>query len=182
MKSAARFVDARCNSAEQMSRSRLQLAKELLGCADGRFRRGGWRWCAMIGHEVADRDVDLVANGGNRWNGTARECARDAFVVECPEILAGSAASADDDRVRAIPAAHLINGKAELLDGGIALRRCGNDDEPDVRGAALDDGHDVVERRAVRARDDGYDSRIARQRTLALRREQPVGLELGPRV
>src|SRR5205814_8660081 len=59
----------------------------------GRGRR------AEVRHEVGNRDVDLMADGGDDrdWGGDDRP--GHALLVECPEILDRSASATDDDDI-----------------------------------------------------------------------------------
>ena len=78
----------------------------------------------------------------------------------------------------ALPSGHTRSSAAHSSARcSVALHGRRDHDEPDIRGAAAQHGDDVVQRRAVGARDDGDDAREAGQRALAVGREQPVGLQ-----
>jgi hypothetical protein len=42
----------------------------------------------VVSDEIADREIDLVADGGDRRRIAGGNGARDTFVVECPHVLA----------------------------------------------------------------------------------------------
>jgi hypothetical protein len=74
----------------------LEIGDDQLG---GVRRRGG----ADVGREVAQGDVDLVADRGDDGDRARSDGADEGFIVEGPEIFAGAAAAAEDDDVDAGP-------------------------------------------------------------------------------
>ena len=93
---AARRIAAptRCASA-------IDARDELVFAGDDHLGGRRWRGRAQVGDEVGDRDVGLVADGGDRRHRAAGDRARDDLLVERPEILDRAAAAADDDDVDA---------------------------------------------------------------------------------
>jgi len=55
--------------------------------ADDDLRGSGWRRRAQIGDEVADREVGLVADAGDRRDRARRDGARNRFLIERPEVF-----------------------------------------------------------------------------------------------
>ena len=173
----ALFGDARVHGAPQPARSLVEEASargrvghDHLG---GLRRRGR----ARVGGEVDERDVDLVTDGADDRDAARRDVAHERLVVERQEIVLRAAATADDDDVHVRHALQHPEGAPYALGGAGALhlrRR-----EEDARAAATKrDLADVVDHRALRARDDANDARIVRERPLLLGREEALGLQL----
>ena len=74
-------------------------------------------------------DVDLVADGGDGRHGHAATRARDALVVERPEIFARAAAAADDHESAPPQRFTRSSARAELVRRAVALHRRRHDDE-----------------------------------------------------
>ena len=55
--------------------------------------------CAHIGHEIRNREVDLVAHGADDRDRAVGNPARQFFVIECPQVFEGPATAADDQHV-----------------------------------------------------------------------------------
>ncbi len=119
-----------------------------------------------------------MADGGDHRHRHARNCARDRFFVERPEILDRSAAAPDDHDIHAFDAPDLPQRPRYLRHRIVALHAGRADDEMRVRVAASKDFDDVAQRGAVEGGDDPNLPRQRRQRTLAFGVEQPLGLQL----
>ena len=98
----------------------------------------------MIGDEIADRDVDLVADRRDGRNAARGDGARHPFVVERRKIFARSAAAPDDHEVGAAPPIHAVECAAQLLARRVALDCRRNRDESHCRPAPAHDSDDVV--------------------------------------
>jgi hypothetical protein len=147
----------------------------------GRFGRGGRRCRPDVSHEVADGDVHFVSHARYHRYGRCGHCARDALVVEGPEILAGATATGQDQDVGARPAGSAVQRTADVLHGPVSLHGGRHNNDLHHRGPAADDRDNVAQRCAIRARDNGNRVRIARQTALALGIEQTFLLELQAR-
>ena len=147
----------------------------------GRLRGGGRRGRAVIGHEIAQRDVGLVSDRGDHRHGRARHRAGDALGIEGPQVLPRAAAPADDGDVEILDPAEQRERLADRLLGAVALHSRRDDEHLGKGPAAPRDREDVLERSAVRARHDGDALRVQRQRALARRIEQPILRERRPR-
>ena len=132
---------------------------------------------ARVGGEVDERHVDVVAHGAHDRDAARGDGAHDGLLVERAEVVRGAAAAPEDDDVHVADALQLRERAADRLDGARALHLRGREQDPRA-AAAKRDAADVVDDRARRARDDADDARLAGQRALALRREQPLGGEL----
>ena len=151
---AARASRARAPAVSRVP-MRAQLGLELGARARRGFGGGRRRRRAKVGDQVADRDVDLVSDGGDRRHRTrAQRRARRFSSLKTREVLLRAAAAPDDHDVGAPPLATRVERGAQLGARRIALHRRRNDDEPHDRGAPAHDGDDVVQRRAVGTRDD----------------------------
>src|SRR4051812_13041482 len=136
-----------------------------LGC---RRRRGS----AQIGHEVADGEIGLVADRGDRRNGAGRNGARDRFLVERPKIFERSSAAADEDDVVQLPAREVSDGDRDLARGIAALHADRINLHLQPFEAASEDVEDVANRSTGRAGNDGDPLRQHRNRLLSRRIEQ----------
>ena len=67
---------------------------------DRHLGSGGRRRCAAVGHEVDQRGVGLVADGGDQRDTALGRGAHHDLLVEAPEVLEAAAAAGDDDDVR----------------------------------------------------------------------------------
>ena len=83
----------------------VDLRADLALRADHDLRRGGRRRRAQVGDEIADREVGLVADAGDRRDLARGHRARDDFLVERPEILERASAAARSARRRAASSA-----------------------------------------------------------------------------
>ena len=77
--------------------ARLQLLLGLHHALGGGRRRRR----AQVGDEVGDREVGLVADGRDRRDRGGRDRARDALLVEGPQVLEAAAAAREHDHVEA---------------------------------------------------------------------------------
>ena len=75
------------------------LLRQLVLGADDQFGRGGRRRRAQVGDKIADREVGLVADGGDDGNLGGGDGARQAFIVEGEEIFERAAAARHDDDI-----------------------------------------------------------------------------------
>src|SRR4051794_12095140 len=131
-----------------------------------------WRWRAQIGHEVADGEIGLVADRGDRRDGAGRDGARDRFLVERPEIFERSSAAADEDDVVQLPAREVPDRDRDLSRGISALHADRINLHLQPLEAAPENVEDVANRSAGRAGDDGDPLRQHRNRLLSRRIEQ----------
>src|SRR5204863_1424585 len=118
----------------------------------GRRRR---RRRPQIRDEVGNRDVGLVSDCGNDWNGRLRDGARHGLFVERPQIFNRPAAAADDDDVDARHASDRPQAAGNFVRRAFTLDARRPDDQMRVRispaehfddvadGGALERGHDA---------------------------------------
>ena len=135
----------------------------------GRRRRGG----AVVGHEVRDRVVGLVPDGGHHGSARGGDRPRDALLVEGLEILEAAAATGDHQHVEAEPVEGL-DAVGHLGRRSLALNPSGIDLDVEAREATAQHVQEVPQRRSAGRRDDADPARQGRQRPLPLRREQPL--------
>ncbi len=100
------------------------------------------------------------------------------FFVERPQVFERAAAAAHDDHVRPTGAAEELDPAADLFHRALALHQRRVEADVQAGKAAGEDVHHVRDGRAARRGDDADAPRKARQRPLALGREQPLGGQL----
>jgi len=154
------------------------------GVAVGRqqFRRGRGRRRAHVGDQVRDREVGLVAHGGDHGQPARVDRARDHFLVEGPQVLERAAAAPDQQHVerrlqRRRHAVRARDGRGDLRARALALHRYREHADRERRVAPSEHGEDVVQRGAGGRRDHAEVRREPRQCTLALGSEQAFGRE-----
>ena len=134
---------------------------------------------APIRDEVDQGGVRLVPHGRDDRDGRRRHDARQALVVEAPQVLDRAAAPRHDQQVGAGDGAvpghgvEAANGVPDLATGGVALDHDWPDDDP--AGPALGDPvQDVANDGAGRAGDNADRARIEGDGRLAGRIEQAL--------
>jgi hypothetical protein len=138
---------------------------------------------AAVGDEVDQGGVGLVADGRDQRDRSLGHRARQALVVEGPQVLDRAAAAGDDDDVgtRHGPArrdgVEAPDRGADLAGGGVALDHAGPDQHP-AGPAVADAVQDVADHRAGRTGDHPDHGWHGRQRALAVGREQALGVQL----
>jgi hypothetical protein len=120
-----------------------------------------------------------VTDAGHHRNAAASDGARNAFIVESPQILERTAPAREDQYV----ALGAGRGQIECSDNGarraIALNRNRMYQHPRRGEAACKHIQDVANRSSAGRGDHTDDARRGRQRTLALGCKQSLRLELG---
>ena len=143
-----------------------------------RHRLGGRRRRRRthVSDHVRDRSVRLVTDAGHDRHGTCDDRAGDLLGVEGHEILVGAPTAHEQDDVGR---AHRSGVKPldDRCRSALALHRDTCDEQFGERIAAPQRAHDVVNRLAARGRNHRDTLRKPRQRPLALRSHQPLGLE-----
>ena len=155
----------------------VHLRADLILAADhgaGRGRRGGR---AVIGHEVGDREVGLVPDGGDYRDRARRNRACHDLFVERPEILDRPASAPDDDDVHTGYARDGLQPARHVGGGAVSLHAGGPDDEVRVRIARVEHGHDVAHGGAIERGDDADLARQEGKRALPCRRKQAFRFE-----
>ncbi len=89
----------------QVALERAQCAQVLGAVRHAAFGRARGRRCALVGDEVGDRDVGLVADAADDRNAARVDRARDGFLVERHQVLERAAAAGEDQHV-AVARAH----------------------------------------------------------------------------
>ena len=135
----------------------------------GQLCGGRGRRRALVGHEVQDRIVDLVANGADERLFAAEGCPGDHLRVEHPQVFPAAAAARHNDLVHIFALVQPADGVRHLLGRFKALHRHRAEQQLRGRPAAADDIADVLQRSTGLA---GYDAdalRKCRQRLFVLR-------------
>ncbi len=109
--------------------------------------------------------------------GQRRDRPRHDLLVERPQVFDRSAAAPDDDDVDAFDAPDVAERAGDVGRGAVALDARRRDDHVRVRIPPAEHLEDVADRRAVERGDDADLARQRRQRPLARRVEQPLGLQ-----
>ena len=100
------------------SRNRFQ---HLVSGADDKLSRSRRRWRSQVRYEIGDGEVRLVADSRNNRDRRRRDCPRDGFFVERPQIFERTAAAREDDNVRPSGIGEPAQSAADLLDRSFAL-------------------------------------------------------------
>src|SRR4051812_8184100 len=110
-------------------------------CSGRCGRRSG---SAKIRDCVADSDVHFVSDRRNYRNRARDNRARNALVVEGPEVFFSATPSPDDDYVGSAPARNTAKRRDDLTCGAIALNFGGTENYSYSTGALLQDGNYVL--------------------------------------
>jgi hypothetical protein len=113
-------------------------------CGDCSFGRGRRRRGAIVGHQIAQCNINLMADGGDSWNTAPGNGASDALVVESAEIFLGPAPSPDNHDVGTAPPSKPIEGSTEIVGRAVTLHARGDHYNPQRRGSPPRHGYDVV--------------------------------------
>ena len=169
-RSSSRRRMPRCEPRSEASRRRRQplggIGHHQLGGRRGRGR-------AHVGGEVGDGEVDLVPDAADHGDGRGDDGARQALVVERPQILERAAAAGEDQHVAFGAPAGELERRDDLRGRLRALHRPPDRSAPAAGGKApRQHVQDVAHRRAGGRGDDADAPRQGGQRALALGREQ----------
>ena len=144
------------------------LADDQLG--GGRGRRG-----PEVGHEVGDRHVGLVADGGDHRDLRGGDRAGHRLLVEGPEVLERAAAAGEHEHVEAAQAVEVGQRLDDVGRRAVPLHPHGVDQHVDVGEAARDDAQEVPDGGARRRGDQPDPPGQHRERPLPTRLEQALG-------
>jgi hypothetical protein len=100
------------------------------------FGGSGGRRRALIGGEVGNREVGLMADAADHRQRTGADRTRHDLVVEGPQVFDAAAAATDDQQFAVASLAGNANGLGDLCGGAVALhrRRVNDDRRPGRRG------------------------------------------------
>jgi hypothetical protein len=59
--------------------------------------RSGWSFGPVVGHQIRDRDIDLVPNRGHNWNCGCENRIRNDLLVEGPQVFGTPASTPEND-------------------------------------------------------------------------------------
>jgi len=135
--------------------------------------RGG----SLVGHEVGDGEVHLVADSGHHRQGAGRQRPGHHLLVEGPQILQRAAAPGQDQHVALAPLAGQIQHAGNFGGGILALHGNRVDHHGNTGKAPPQGGEDVADRRPRGGGDDPDSPRQTGQGLLAFHGEQPFGVE-----
>ncbi|MCZ7685100.1 MAG: hypothetical protein M5U28_42550 [Sandaracinaceae bacterium] len=169
--------DPDLEAALEAAPERVELAAQRGAVRHDQLRRVRRRGRAHVRDEVGDGLVDLVPDAAHDRHRARRDGARHALVVEGAEVVGRAPAAGHDDHVEPRQAAHPADGAHDGERRLGALHLAVRDDQPHRR-ATGGDAHHVVHGRALLARDEADHAGVARERPLALAREEPLGGEL----
>ena len=174
--------------ADKLTAGEHAFGNELGGGAGG----GG----AEIGDEIADGEIDLMAHCRNDRQGRFKDGPSHGFLVESPEVLQATAAPGHQEQVQskfdrrtragsgsrsddlAVVLVQQADGGGDFNGGAVPLNTASGEQQFQGRIATPDHVQDIVQRGALRRGDDADALRVARQRPLALSREQAFGFKL----
>ena len=160
----------------------LDVLELLAGVGHDQARRVGGRRRAAVGHEIAQRDVALVADGRDDDRGAGRDRTAEPFVRERQQVLQRAATTGDHDHVDVRAGVERRQRAHDLGHGTVALHGRLREDEA-RRGQAGAGVADHVERRGrLVPRDQANAARPERGLSLAHRVEEAVRVEPAPRL
>jgi len=170
-------LDPACPGARDPPAQRLGAAHQLAPVGRGERRRGGRRRRSLVGGEVGDGEVGLVTHAADHRNRRGRHRARDRLVVERPEILDRTATANQQQHLALAPPRGSRQRRDDRCRRVDPLHRRRVDDDRHAGRAPPQRGQHVAQRRR-RGRGHHADrARHRRQRPLALRIEQALGLQ-----
>jgi hypothetical protein len=150
--------------------------EELRGDGDCKLGRRGRSRCTSVGSEIAQGEIDLVADRADHGNGTARDGANNIFDVERRQVGAGSATAPDDHDIDACAYHHRHRGHDLARSIGTLHRAIGDQDRG--RKTPLHGTNDVVNCGSGTRGHHPDPAWKSRQCTLPLDREQAFGGKL----
>ena len=166
-------ASAACEPCGEACKGRQPLA----GVGDDELGGGRGRRRTQVGGEIGDGEIDLVADAADDGNRGCDDGARQALVVERPQILERAAAAGEDEHVALGPAAGERERRNDLRGRLCALHGDRIDHDRDGGKAPRKHVQDVAHRGAGGRGDDADAPGQRRQRTLALGGEQALRLE-----
>ena len=104
-------------------------AEKLVQARDHDLGRGRGGRGADVGHQVADRHVDLVTNRGDHRDRGRRDRPGDRFLVEGPQVLERPAAPPDDDDIDPFLSRELVDAARDLSGSALSLHAHWADDD-----------------------------------------------------
>ena len=163
--------------AEQPRAPRDQIGDQLLLDASDQLGRGSRCRRAHVRGEIRDGEVDLVANGAHRRNGTRRQRSRDDFLVERPQVFQAAASARDDEHVDSRRGGSARDRSRNLLRGAVPLHARGHDQHRQVGKPAVQHAQEIVHGRSRGARHDRDAARQERKAPLARHIEEAFRIE-----
>ena len=150
-------------------------SRKFRGVGHDQFRGRAGSRRPKIGHEIGDREIDLVADGADDRKRRMKNCASDDLFVEFPQVLDAAAATRDHNEIEWFPGLvrppEFLDRDGDLSSGADSLDAHGIDEHMNIRRAAAEHIQNVADRGAARGSDDADPPRKFRQRTF------PGGIE-----
>jgi hypothetical protein len=104
---------------------------------------------AEVGNEVADGEVDFVADGTDNWEGTGGDGVGENFFVELPEVFEAATTASEDQDIEGELLLGVIVEGGEGLDhfsgGSAALDADGEEDDFGAGAASLEDVEEIAQ-------------------------------------
>jgi len=145
------------------------------------FRGGRRRWGTKVGDEVADGEIDLVADGGDDGDLAPEDGSNDALVAKRGKILRRPTATTENQDVQRLDligeANRGIQRGDKLLGCTLPLDARRKQVHLGDRPAPGEDGSDITQSGAARRSDDADPQRIRGKRLLVRGVEQPFFVE-----
>ena len=143
------------------------------------FGGGAWGCGSQVGNEVADREIDFVADGRNDGNRGVEDGAGDDFFVKSPKVFEAAAAPREENEIDLFfPVIEQADRTGDFLGGTVALHAASGEDDFEAGMTAFDDVENIADRGASRRSNQADALRIAREWALAFGSEEALGLEL----
>src|SRR5216684_1842844 len=172
------IADAQLDYLPHPPRHVIELRAELALGADHDLRGGGRRRRAQVGYEVADGEVGLVSDRGDRRDGAVSHRASHRFFVEGPQVLERSPSTADQKDIVHLPAREVADGDGDLTRRIPSLHPHGIDLHVKAGEAPAEDVQHIPDGGAGRTGDDRDPRRQHRDRLFSGWVEQPLVGEL----
>ena len=90
-------------SAKQLAQAVAVLRQELATgehAFGDNFRRRAGRGRAHVRHKIGNGKINLMADGGNDGDGRFKDCPRDNFLIERPQILQRTTAAREENEIK----------------------------------------------------------------------------------
>src|SRR5258706_175888 len=172
------IADARLNHVPYPARHVIELRAELALGANHNLRGGGRRGRAQVGYEVADGEVGLVSDRGDRRDGAVSHRARHRLFVEGPQVFERTSSAADQKDVVQLPEREVADGDGDLTRRIPSLYPHGIHLHVKAGETPAENVQYVANGGAGRTGDDGDPLRQHRDRFFSGRVEQPLIGEL----
>ena len=160
----------------------IQVRQQLRSIGDHDLTRLRGSQCPAVSHQVADADIDFMADCADDRNRTRGDGASDDLFIEWPQVFQASAPATHDRHIDTLQPGQQSNPCGDLVGSPITLH--GNWDNHDVRRrpAPQDDLQHVLDGRSLGTGHQSNATWDAREWPLPLSCKEPFGCERLPQL